>query len=120
MAVRLAFSSSSSVRSSMMPVYSGAGSTAEEGWGASGSPLESVAECAGRGLGVARGVGVPFEVEGVMLIRFERVRLGGAGRAIIGDSVGGETPPMVTRTPAVGLTGEVAAMSFVGVWLRIC
>lgn len=27
---------------------------------------------------------------------------------------------MVTLTPAVGLTGVVAAMSLVGVWLRIC
>lgn len=115
MAVRLAFSSSSSVRSSMTPVYSGAVSTAEEGWGVSTSSLGSVADSAGRGLGVARGVEAPFEVEGVTLIRFERVRLGGAGRAIMGVSVGGDTPPMVTLTPAVGLVGVVAAISFVGV-----
>lgn len=122
-AVRLAFSSSSSVRSSMTPVYSG--SAGGEGRDVSGPSLALAAADGGRGLGVAQelevpGVEMPPDIERLALALFERVRLGGAGRAIIGDSAGGETPPMLTLTPAVEVVGEFAAMSFVGVWLRIC
>lgn len=37
----------------------------------------------------------------------------------IGESVGGETPPMVTRTPVVGLAGGMS-LSFDTIWLRAC